>query len=74
MAAPGQVFPPFLGAGLLQRLVLFLIPPPQVLVHLVKGPQLLHRPFTMIYEISLIRLVYIQSYNKNATTYCNKIA
>ena len=56
-AAPGQVFPPFLGAGLLQLLVLFLIPPPHVLVHLMKAPQLLHLPFSIVFVNSLSKWV-----------------
>ena len=64
--APGHFSPPFAGTGLLHRLLLFCIPPPQDLVHLLYAPHLLHRPFTIIKLYILITLGF---YSKTLESY-----
>ena len=46
---PIHFFPPCAGAGLVHVLNLFIIPPPQLLLHSSYSPKLLHLPSTMSY-------------------------
>ena len=69
---PGHLAPPTDGAGLLQFLVRVLMHP---LLHLLNGPHLLHRPFTMsnIHKLNvtrtLLNLLCVMYYNM----YVNRI-
>ena len=51
LSFPLHPTPPCLGEGLLQSLIFFFHPSPHVLLHLPKGPQDPHRPFTKLIKL-----------------------
>ena len=56
LSFPLHATPPCLGEGLLQSLIFFFHPSPHVLLHLPKGPQDPHRPFTKLIKFENVWL------------------
>lgn len=51
---PEQSVPPNWGAGLVQFLVFFMVPPPQVTLQDVHGDHSVYPPFTVKYRLTVI--------------------